>query len=170
MRVLRGLLVASSALALACRNTPAPPPSAPAVPAAAAPVAPTPDVPPPTDVAPGVARGLVATLMACSPASRVTTGGAWTLTLRLTVHNQSTAALPLRREGITVTADETVRGDLSASNAVEGPAEIAPRARATLLLRPQFPAAESAPVSVTFAFDSHGGINHPISFPIPSGP
>lgn len=172
MRVLRGLLVASSALALSCRNPPAPAPAPtptppPAIPAPSAPV---PDVPPPTDVPLGSVRGLVATLMACSPATRVTTGGAWTLTLRLTVHNQNAAPLTLRREGIQVTADENVRGDLSAADAVEGPSEIAPRARATLILRPQFPASENAPVSVTFTFDSHGGINHPISFPIPSAP
>ena len=166
MRALCGLFLASSALALACRNPPAPPPPAPATPAPAAPA----DVPAPTDVPPGAVRGLVATLMACSPATRVTTGGAWTVTLRLTVHNQNTAPLPLRREGITVTADENVRGDLSGADAVEGPTEIAPRGRATLILRPQFPAAENGPVSVTFGFDSRGGLNHPISFPIPSGP
>lgn len=174
MRVLRGLLVASSTLALSCRNPPAPSPTPRAVPAtpapAPAPASPPPSVPPPADVPPGAVRGLVATLMGSSPATRVTTGGGWTLTLRLTVHNQSTSALPLRREGIQVTADEGVRGDLSATDAVEGPAEIAPRARETLIVRPRFPASENAPVSVTFAFDSQGGLNHPISFPIPSGP
>jgi len=168
MRLLRGLFIASSTLALSCRNPPAAPPSPRAAPQSPAPAAPATDVPPPVDAVPGAVRGLVATLMACSPPTRVTTGGAWTLTLRLTVHNQSTAPLTLRREGIQVTADELARGDLTASNAVEGAGEIPPRGRVTLILRPQFPASENPPISVTFAFDSRGGLNHPISFPVPS--
>ncbi|MFO0626035.1 MAG: hypothetical protein U0325_10500 [Polyangiales bacterium] len=169
MRALCGLLVASSALVLACRNPPSPTPGAGPTPVAQAPASPTADVPAPRDAAPGAARGLVATLMGCSPATRTTTGGGWTLSLRLTVHNQAERPLPLRREGIRVTVDEDVRGDLSGADAFEGPTEIAPLARATLILRPRFPASENAPVTVTFAFDSQGGLNHPISFPIPSG-
>lgn len=106
--------------------------------------------------------------MSCSPAARVDGGAGWTLSLRFSLHNQAREALPLRADRIEVTADEDVRGDLSRPGAIEGPPTLAAGARAEMTLRPVFPPSASAPVSVTFAFDSIGGINHPISFPIPS--
>lgn len=108
--------------------------------------------------------------MACSPARRSDAGAGWTLTLRFVVHNQSDRVMPLRAEGIEVRVDEGVAGDLTAPGAFEGPATVAPGARVDMTLRPVFPPSTDPPVSVSFSFDSIGGLNHPIAFPIPTGP
>lgn len=154
-------------LALGCRRdgaAPAPRPRATDAPRVTAPAAP-PDATPPRPP-----RGLAATLMACSPARRSDAGGGWTLTMRFVVFNQSDQAMPLRAAAVEVRADERVAGDLSAPGAFEGPATVAPGARVDMTLRPVFPPSTDPPVSVSFSFDSVGGQNHPIAFPIPSGP
>lgn len=169
MRIDRSLLPLMCALALGCRRTT--PIDAPRDRLATLDAgAPAPDVAAQDVPVDRPSRGLAAMLMSSSPATRTGPGSPWTISLRLEVRNQSANTLPLRREGFRVSVDEGVRGDLSAADAVEGPAEIPPRGRATVFVRASFPPSTDPPISVTFAFDSIGGANRPITFPIPSSP
>jgi hypothetical protein len=160
MRTLRLAALLAALSAAACRRDPPPRPR-PTLPA-------QPAQPAVVDAgAPRALRGLSATLLASSAARRSDAGG-WVLTLRLRVHNQAAEALPLRREAIRVSCDDNVPASLDAPGAIVGPTTIAPNAREDVTVHAVFPPSATAPITVTFAFDSIGGLNHPISFPIPS--
>lgn len=96
-------------------------------------------------------------------------GREWTLSLRLLIQNQAEVALPIRARRLWVQVDERHDGTIEGPGSYEGPTEVQPRGRVEVILRPRFEPTDDPPVTVTFSFDSVGGISRPISFPIPSG-